>query len=198
MNLIIAALLAYLIGSISSGVIVSKLLKLPDPREHGSKNAGATNMLRTNGKMPGVLVLIGDAVKGLVAIMIGITLGLSGMALATVALAVVIGHIFSAFLKFKGGKGVATAAGTLFALSPWALLFSFATWVAVLFFKRFVSLASIVAAAATPVFLLIGGNFRYFIPFVLIAALIIWKHRDNIQRIKAGKEDQFSLDKLKK
>lgn len=198
MNLIIALVVAYIVGSIPSGVIVSRLLKVPDPRQHGSGNAGATNVLRTSGKMPALLVLIGDVVKGLIAVIVAVALGLTGFMLGIVALAAVLGHIFSAFLKFKGGKGVATAAGTLFALSPWVLVFSLATFVGVLFFKRFVSLASIVASAATPLFLLIGGNYRYFIPFVLVAAVIIWKHQENIKRIKAGTEHQFSFDLFKK
>ncbi len=197
MSLIIALIVAYLIGSISSGVLVSKLLKLPDPRKHGSGNAGATNMLRTNGKMPAILVLFGDVVKGLIAMIIGVFLGLSGLLLGLVALAVVLGHVFSVFLRFKGGKGVATAAGALLALSPWTLLFSLAIWVTVLLVKRFVSLASIAAAAATPVFLLLGGNFPYFIPFVLAAGVIVFKHLDNIKRIKAGTENTFSLEMLK-
>lgn len=196
-NFVVAAVIAYVIGSISSGVIVSRLLKLPDPRKSGSGNAGATNMLRINGKMPAILVLFGDVVKGLIAMMIAVAFHLTDFMLALVAFAAVAGHVFSCFLKFKGGKGVATAAGTLFALSPWTLLFAVIVWVAVLVFKRFVSLASISAAAATPVFLLVGGNFRYFVPYLLVAGLIAWKHRDNIQRLKAGTENKFELGKFK-
>lgn len=196
-NFVIAAAIAYVIGSISSGVIVSRLLKLPDPRKSGSGNAGATNMLRVNGNMPAILVLFGDVVKGLIAMMIAVAFHLTGFMLALVAFAVVAGHVFSCFLRFKGGKGVATAAGTLFALAPWTLLFAVIVWVGVLALKRFVSLASISAAAATPIFILIGGNFRYFVPYILIAGLIIWKHEGNIQRLKAGTENKFELGKFK-
>lgn len=189
--LAVALAAGYLLGSISCGILVSKAFRLPDPRTQGSGNAGATNVLRSSGKIPAILVLVGDVLKGLLAIMMGFLLVKNSFALGLVALAAVIGHVFPVFFRFKGGKGVATAAGTLFALSPLVLILSAVVWAGVLVFRRFVSLASIIATAVTPFFLLLTGQADYFIQFALIAGLIIWKHQSNIQRLRAGTENKL-------
>lgn len=184
--------IAYLLGSISFSDIVTKAMKLPDPRTQGSGNAGATNVYRGN-KKAGILVLIGDVLKGVIAVAIGYAFRLHGAAIGFVALAAVLGHIFPVFYKFKGGKGVATAAGTLLIVSFWTFIFVMITWAIVLFVTRYVSLASMVAAIAAPIYLLIGGNFAFFFPYAIIAVLIIWKHSNNIQRLREGVETRINF-----
>jgi len=173
--------------------LVAKFLNLPDPRTQGSGNAGATNMLRTSGTKAGIMVLIGDVLKGIIAIVIGYLFHVKGFGLGLVGLAAVIGHIFPLFFKFKGGKGVATAAGALLAISFWTFIFVLISWGIVLFITRFVSLASIIAGLAAPIYLLIGGNYVFFVPFALVSALIIWKHSSNIQRLRAGTEGKVKF-----
>lgn len=195
LGFISALVIAYLLGSVSSASLVSKWFKLPDPRQNGSGNPGATNMLRIGGKKAGLMVLAGDLLKGVIAVLLGMLCQVKGFELGLVALSAVLGHVFPVFYKFKGGKGVATAAGVLIPLSFLTFIFAAATWGVVLFVTRFVSLSSIIAVLATPIFLLIGGNFPYFVPFAAIAGLIVWKHRDNIERLKAGKEHTFEFGK---
>jgi len=185
--------IAYLLGSISFSDIVTKALKLPNPRTHGSGNAGATNVFRTGNKTAGILVLVGDILKGVIAVAIGYAFNLHGAAIGFVALAAVLGHIFPVFYGFKGGKGVATAAGTLIVISFWTFIFVLITWAIVAFVTRYVSLASMVAAIAAPIYLLIGGNFAVFFPFAIIAALIVWKHSNNIQRLREGTENKITF-----
>lgn len=195
MAFIASLVIAYLIGSISCAVLVAKHFKLPDPREEGSGNAGATNMLRLGGNKVALLVLVGDLLKGVIALVIAIVLQVHGLALGFVGLAAVLGHIFPVFFKFQGGKGVATAAGVLLPISFLTFLFAAVTWGVVLFVTRFVSLSSIIAVIAAPIYLLIGGNYVYFLPFALIAAVIVWKHRENIQRLRAGTESKIDFNK---
>lgn len=193
MGFIASVVIAYLLGSVSCAILVAKLFNLPDPRTHGSGNAGATNVFRVGGKKAGLYVLLGDVLKGLLALVIAILFGVHGMALGFVALAAVAGHVYPVFFGFKGGKGVATAAGALFVISFWTLIFVVIVFALVLYFTRFVALASIAAVIAALIFLLIGGNYVYFFPFLLIAALIIWRHKDNIERMRAGTENKFSI-----
>lgn len=193
MGFIASAVIAYLIGSVSCAMLVAKFLKTGDPRTQGSGNAGATNMLRIAGKKAGLIVLGGDALKGLLAVLVGVIFQVKGMALGFVGLAAVVGHVYPVFYKFKGGKGIATTAGVLLPLSFMTFLFAAVTWGVVLFVTRFVSLSSLVAALATPIYLLIGGNFPYFLPFAAIAGLIVWKHLDNIKRLRAGTEPKFDF-----
>ncbi|OGO89899.1 MAG: acyl-phosphate glycerol 3-phosphate acyltransferase [Coxiella sp. RIFCSPHIGHO2_12_FULL_42_15] len=193
MGFIVSVVIAYLLGSISCAILVAKFLNLPDPRTQGSGNAGATNMLRTSGTKAGIMVLIGDVLKGIIAIVIGYLFHVKGFGLGLVGLAAVIGHIFPLFFKFKGGKGVATAAGALLAISFWTFIFVLISWGIVLFITRFVSLASIIAGLAAPIYLLIGGNYVFFVPFALVSALIIWKHSSNIQRLRAGTEGKVKF-----
>lgn len=194
MGFIASVVIAYLIGSISAAMLVAKFMKLPDPRTEGSGNAGATNMLRIGGKKAGLMVLGGDALKGLIAVIIGVLFKQEGIALGFVGLAAVLGHVFPVFFKFKGGKGVATAAGVLLPISFVTFLFAAVTWGVVLFVTRFVSLSSLVAVLATPIYLLIGGNYLFFLPFAAIAGLIVWKHMDNIKRLRAGTEPKFDFN----
>lgn len=191
MSFIISVVIAYLLGSISCSVLYAKLFNLPDPRTQGSQNAGATNMMRTVGMKAGAIVLVCDALKGLIAMVIGILLHQRGMALGFVALAAVVGHIFPVFFKFKGGKGVATAIGTLLAVSFWVFIFAIITWVLVLYVTRYVSLSSMVAVFVAAVYLLLGGDFASFFPYLLIAALVIWQHAPNIKRLRSGTEAKF-------
>ena len=177
---------AYCLGSISFGIVVSRLMRLPDPRTYGSKNPGATNVLRTGKKAPAVLTLIGDGGKGFLAVWLAsVTTGDAALA----GVAVFLGHLFPLFHRFKGGKGVATAAGVLFAIDWRIGLGTLATWFIIAAFLRYSSLAALVAAAFAPFFtaLLLGFD-AYFACVLVMAALLVWRHRGNIARLIAGSE----------
>jgi glycerol-3-phosphate acyltransferase PlsY len=187
---------AYLIGSVSFAVVVSKLCGLPDPHSYGSGNPGATNVLRTGNKAAALLTLFGDGVKGFAAVAIAYHLGASwgdaSLATAGAAVAVFIGHLYPVFHRFAGGKGVSTAAGIAFGLS-WQLgLAALVVWLAVAFAFRFSSLAAIVAAIATPplgfYFL---GNGPEACALIPIALLLLWRHRGNIRKLLAGNETKI-------
>src|SRR5450631_1209549 len=187
---------AYLVGSISFAVIVSKLFGLPDPYSYGSGNPGATNVLRTGNKAAALLTLVGDGVKGFAAVLIAYRLGVSwgdaSLATAGAALAVFLGHLFPIFHRFKGGKGVATAAGIVFGLS-WQLgLALLVVWVLIAIAFRISSLASIVAAIVTPplgfYFL---GNWPEAWVLIPITLLLLWRHRANIRKLLAGNETKI-------
>ncbi len=190
---IICALIAYLLGSIETSILLAKLFKFPDPRSSGSKNAGATNVLRTAGKNVALLTLIGDLLKGFVAVWIAHAFGVHGFFLAFAGLAAVIGHIFPCFFQFKGGKGVATAIGALLYLSVLTAIVVAVIWLVVVFMTRYISLASLISITAAPILILIFSKSAYFIPLLLIAALIIWKHKENIQRLQKGTEHKAKL-----
>lgn len=193
MGTFFALLVAYLIGSLSTSIIMSRIQKSPDPRSSGSRNPGASNVLRSHGSKAALLVLIGDALKGLLSIWIAMIFQVHGAMLGIVALAAVIGHCFPLYFKFQGGKGVATALGSLFALSLWTGLITVIVWLVILTLTRYISLASILAIAVSPVVALFFGAAIYFFPLVIIAVFVIWRHRENIQRLKTRSEDQFSL-----
>ena len=184
---------AYLIGSVSFAVVVSKLFRLPDPHSYGSGNPGATNVLRTGNKAAAVLTLVGDAAKGAVAVWLAHRLGASwgdaSLATAGAALAVFLGHLYPVFHRFSGGKGVATAAGVALALS-WQLgVALLAIFVLFALAFRMASLASLAAAvAAPPLGFYFLGNWPEAWALVPIALLLAWRHRENIRRIIAGKE----------
>ncbi|MCH9769370.1 MAG: glycerol-3-phosphate 1-O-acyltransferase PlsY [Gammaproteobacteria bacterium] len=190
---IIFMIIAYLLGSLSMAIILSKYLKFPDPRNEGSGNAGATNVLRTVGKDKAIMVLIGDILKGLIAVLLARLFGVQGFMLGLVAFAAVIGHMYPVFFGFKGGKGVATAMGTIIVLSLWVGIVAAIVWVAIAFILRYASLASLIAAAAAPILMLIFGHMVYFIPVLLIAGAIFWKHKDNIRRLKTGTENKINF-----
>ena len=188
---------AFLLGSIPTGYLVARA-KGVDIRQHGSGNIGATNVFRTLGKPLGILVFVIDALKGFTAVWLAVRVGggsdWSGL---IAAVAAITGHNYTPWLGFKGGKGIATSAGVLLALMPWAVLAIAFVWFAVFFATRYVSLASICAAAALPVavgvlwFYGCGGNAPLLGFALLIAALAIWRHRSNIERLMAGTEHRF-------
>src|SRR5215831_12711182 len=182
-------LLAYLIGSLPFAVIVSKALGLPDPRSYGSGNPGTTNVLRTGRKLAALLTLAGDGGKGWLAVFLAARYGLDAIGVAGCALAVFLGHLFPVFLRFKGGKGVATAAGVLFAVDPWLGVAAAATWLVVAIASRYASLASIVAGVVAPVcafFMSVQAS--AVLALALIGALIVWRHKGNILNLAAGRE----------
>ena len=190
MDIAIAAVLAYLLGSVSFAIVVSKLMALPDPRSYGSKNPGATNVLRTGRKAAAVATLIGDAAKGWLAVWLALLL--LPPAGPYVALAVFLGHLFPVYHGFHGGKGVATAAGVLFGIDWRIGLGTVGTWLIIAFFLRYSSLAALIAAAFAPfaTALLLGLN-AYFGVVLVMAALIFWRHKANIARLLAGTESRI-------
>jgi glycerol-3-phosphate acyltransferase PlsY len=193
---LLAVVAAYLIGSLSFAVIVSQLFGLADPRSYGSKNPGATNVLRSGNKKAAILTLVFDALKGVVPVLLvqfyGPRFGLGEGTVALVGLAAFLGHLWPVFFKFQGGKGVATAAGVLLAFSPWLGLATLATWIVIAFFFRYSSLASIVAAAFAPFYqLLIWGAGPLAAAIVVMSLLLIWRHAANIQKLMAGTESKL-------
>jgi len=194
---LLVALGAFLLGSIPTGYLVARA-KGVDIRQHGSGNIGATNVFRTLGKPLGVFVFMVDALKGFAVVWLaGRFGGASDWAGIIAAVAVIAGHNYTPWLGFKGGKGIATSAGVLLALMPWAVLCIAIVWFVVFKVSRYVSLASISAAAALPVAVAAlwsagcGGNGPLLGFSVLISALAIWRHRTNIQRLRAGTESRF-------
>lgn len=196
--------LAYLIGSISFAVVVSKCMRLPDPYSYGSGNPGATNVLRTGNKLAAVLTLIGDALKGYLAVMLArLLLGehslsstLNSWVLCGVVLAVFLGHLFPIFHGFKGGKGVATACGILFGIN-WILgLATLSTWIIVAAFMRYSSLAALAAAIFGPLyFVFLFGLQPMGLALLAICVLLIWRHRSNIQNLLNGTETRIGSKK---
>ena len=194
-----AVVAAYLIGSLSFAVIVSRMMGLQDPRTYGSQNPGATNVLRSGSKAAAVLTLLLDAIKGWLPVF-GVQ-RLPGMDLdavvAACALAAFAGHVWPVFFRFKGGKGVATAAGVLFGLEPWLGLATMATWLIVAYFSRYSSLAAVAAAVFAPAFYLLGAKVVWSgAPLIALSigamsAVLLYRHKDNIARLMAGKESRI-------
>lgn len=193
MNTVIFVLAAYLIGSVSFAVVTSKLFGLPDPRTFGSKNPGATNVLRTGKKLAAALTLLGDGAKGWLAVFLAVKLvsgyGLGDAAIAAAAIAVFLGHVYPVFFGFHGGKGVATILGILLALNPWLGLAAFATWLLVTAIWRISSLSALVAAALTPLYgwLLLESGVL-IVAVGVLSLLLIWRHKSNIGNLLSGKE----------
>lgn len=199
-TLLILSLVSYLIGAIPTGVILTRLSGADDIRTAGSGNIGATNVYRVAGRGLGVLTLLGDALKGAVPVLIVQKLmAMDPLTVSIVALAAFLGHCFPVYLKFKGGKGVATALGIFLVLSPKAILIAFALFVVVLYLWRYISLASMSAASSMPFLVLFFTNLSYekaaaqFLATLVIAALIIWRHKANIVRLRQGNENKFNL-----
>ena len=183
--------LAYLLGSVPIGLLLSRL-KGQDPRKVGSGNIGATNVMRASGKALGMLTLVGDILKGLLPTWLALRAGFAGPLVAAVALGAFVGHLFPVYLRFRGGKGVATALGVFIALSPLAVLIDVAVFAAILYTWRYVSLGSLVCAALMPVLLLVlGSPESYIIPCIAMAILIFIKHGENIGRLLAGRENRI-------
>lgn len=193
MHLLILVAIAYLLGSLSSAVIFSKLLQLPDPREEGSGNAGATNVLRISGKRVAMAVLLADVVKGLLPVLIGRMMGFGNFSLALLVLAAVVGHIYPLFFMFKGGKGVATALGGLLGLSPLLAFALIPIWVGIAFVTRYASLASLVTTATGLVLYMWYGSQDFVLPLGVVTLLIFWRHAENIYRLMDGNESKIEL-----
>ena len=187
---------AYLLGSVSFAVVTSRAFGIADPRTYGSGNPGATNVLRSGRKAAAALTLLGDAAKGWVAVALAMHYAVGDQQGAQlvlfVALAVFLGHLYPVFLKFQGGKGVATALGVLLALSGWLGLAAFATWLLVAFLFRLSSLAALTAAAAAPVYAYaLGLPKEWVLASAIMSMLLIWRHKSNIRNLLAGKESRI-------
>jgi glycerol-3-phosphate acyltransferase PlsY len=194
MLIALGAIAGYLLGSVSFAVVVSRLMRLPDPRSYGSKNPGATNVLRTGNRIAAVLTLAGDALKGFVAVLVAL-LYLPDAA-PYVGVAAFVGHVFPLYHRFQGGKGVATAAGVMFGFDPWLGLASIATFAVIAAFFRYVSLASMVASVFAVFFSwFIKLSDATTLAIAVMALLLIWRHKDNIKRLIAGTESKLGAKK---
>ena len=200
-----AMLLAYLLGSLSFAVIVSRCMGLKDPRSYGSNNPGATNVLRSGNKLAAVATLLLDGLKGWLPVVLvkwfGHDYGLDEGTVAAVGLAAFIGHLYPVFFQFKGGKGVATAAGVLFGVD-WLLgLATLATWVIIAFFSRYSSLAALAAAVFAPLYYLFGDRTAWYVDksillaIFAISAMLVYRHRDNITKLLKGTESRLGSSK---
>jgi len=187
-------ILGYLAGSIPTGLLLTMAFSDVDPRKGGSRNIGATNILRTAGKTLGALTLVGDCLKGLVPVLLALWLMRSDAWVGLIALSTFAGHLFPVFLKFKGGKGVATALGVYLGIAPLAVLIDAWVFFGVVLKWRFVSLGSLTAAALMPILIAILTESKpYVITSLIIAGLIWYRHQDNIRRLFAGSENRLSL-----
>ena len=190
------ALAAYCLGSVSFAVVVSWLLRLPDPRSYGSKNPGATNVLRSGSKLAALLTLAGDAGKGWLAVWLAWLVSADVQTAALAGLAVFLGHLFPVFHRFRGGKGVATAAGVLLGFDPWLGLATLVTWGVIVLFFRISSLAALIAALFAPFYAWwLFGLQAIPAAALAIALLIVWRHRENIHRLLAGTEPRLGAKK---
>jgi glycerol-3-phosphate acyltransferase PlsY len=200
-----AALLAYLLGSLSFAIIVSRVMGLKDPRSFGSKNPGATNVLRSGSKAAAVATLLLDGLKGWLPVVLvkwfGSDYGLGDGTVAVVGLAAFLGHLYPVFFQFKGGKGVATAAGVLLGIS-WVLgLATLATWLIVAYFSRYSSLASLAAAVFAPLYYLFGDRAAWYVDkgilvmLFVISALLVYRHRENINKLLKGTESKLGASR---
>jgi glycerol-3-phosphate acyltransferase PlsY len=202
---LIAIVLSYLLGSLSFAVIVSKMLGMADPRSYGSKNPGATNVLRSGNKGAALATLLLDALKGWLPVFLiqhfGADWGMGAGTAAVAGLAAFLGHLYPVFFGFQGGKGVATAAGALVGIAPMLGLATGATWLIIALFFRYSSLASIVAAFFASAYYLIGGEIAWPLDLTVLLALVsmslllIWRHRENIRRLAAGTESRLGSKK---
>lgn len=192
----IAAIIAYLFGSISSATIVCKIMRLPDPRTQGSKNPGATNVLRIGGKKAAVITLLGDTLKGVIPVLAAKWLGLSDVTIAIVAFSAFIGHLLPIFFGFAGGKGVATAIGCLLALSLPTGLAWLITWLLMAVLFRYSSLAALTASLLAPFYIwYFTGNMAYTITLAVMSIIVIYRHRTNISNLMAGTENKIGKKK---
>ena len=203
----LATVAAYLIGSLSFAVIVSRAMGLHDPRTYGSGNPGATNVLRSGSKAAAAATLLLDALKGLIPVLLvkycGADYGLGAGTLALVAIAAFVGHLFPVFFKFKGGKGVATALGVLLGISGWLGLLVLLTWLAVALISRYSSLSALVAAVLAPVYYVLLGDSLWtydqgvWLAVMAMSALLLWRHAANIGRLLRGEESKIGSKKKK-
>jgi len=196
MNTLIFAVLAYLIGSISFAVVMSRAFGLSDPRTYGSKNPGATNVLRSGNKKAAIATLIGDGFKGWLAVWLAIKIGpqyrIDDSGIALVAIAVFLGHLWPVFFRFEGGKGVATALGVLLGLNVWLGVATLVTWLVVAYAFRYSSLAALIAAVFAPFYYgLLFGVDEILFAVIAMSALLLWRHSKNIGNLIAGKESRI-------
>lgn len=202
---LLATLAAYCVGSLSFAVIVSRVMGLNDPRTYGSKNPGATNVLRSGSKAAAVVTLLLDALKGWLPVVlvqwVGAGFGLAEGTLALVALAAFLGHLYPVFFRFMGGKGVATALGVIVGINPWLGLAVGASWLIVAYFFRYSSLASLVAAVFAPVYYVFGDGVvwvadnRVLLSMAVMTGLLVWRHAENINRLLKGTESRLGQKK---
>ena len=202
---VVATLAAYALGSLSFAVIVSRLMGLNDPRTFGSKNPGATNVLRSGSKAAAVLTLLLDALKGWLPVVLvkwyGARFGLGEGTLALVGLAAFLGHLYPVFFRFVGGKGVATALGVIVGINPWLGLAVCVSFGIVVFFTRYVSLASMVAAVFAPVYYVFGDGLAWYadnrvvLAMTIMSGLLVWRHYENINRLLKGSESRLGQKK---
>ena len=203
MNTVLFVIAAYLIGSVSFAVVVSKGFGLADPRTYGSKNPGATNVLRSGNKVAAALTLLGDGFKGWLAVWLAIRFGphfgVGDSGIALVVLAVFLGHLWPVFFRFVGGKGVATALGILLALNLWLGVATLITWLAVAYAFRYSSLAALIASIFAPFYygLLFGSADGILLAVLAMSALLIFRHRKNIANLLTGKESRIGGKKNK-
>ncbi|MDG1692713.1 MAG: glycerol-3-phosphate 1-O-acyltransferase PlsY [Methylophilaceae bacterium] len=192
-NQLLIILFAYLVGSVSSGIIVSQIFNLPDPRTIGSKNPGATNVMRSGNKKAAIFTLLGDLLKAILVLTLAEYLGFNDLVIVCVALAVLIGHIYPIFYKFQGGKGVATAIGILIALNFKLALIVASIWLLVFGIWRYSSLAAILAAISAPIIaiFILRDQSLYCIAFSFITVIILFKHQANIRKLLSGTELKF-------
>lgn len=192
-NQLLIIVFAYLVGSISTGIITSRFFNLPDPRTMGSKNPGATNVMRTGNKKAAIFTLVGDLLKATFVLLIASNLGFDGYSIIFVSLAVLIGHIFPIYYKFRGGKGVATAVGILITLNFKLALIVVCIWIFVFLIFRYSSLAAIVASISAPligIFILNDQSLNNF-TYVMVTSIILMTHQKNIKNLISGKELKF-------
>jgi len=191
LHIFMLCLLAYCIGSISSAIIVCRLMGIPDPRTTGSKNPGATNVLRSGSKKAAIATLLGDAIKGVIPVLFAVHLDPLPICVGPVMVAAVLGHLYPIFFKFKGGKGVATAIGTIFALS-WAVgVLLILTWGGIVYCFRYSSLGALTAALLAPFYVAWLLNLYFAIPVAMISLLLFWRHRENAKRLWQGNESKI-------
>lgn len=197
MEMVLIAVGGYLLGSLSSAIIVCKLAGLPDPRSAGSHNPGATNVLRLGGKGAAAATLAGDLIKGVLPVVVAQALGASLLVQATVLLLAFLGHLYPLFFRFQGGKGVATAFGGFIALSPTLALLLIITWLLVAFITRYSSLAALISAALSPLYSwLLFSEPSVSGVNLLVTLLLIWRHRANISRLIEGSEGRIGNKKI--
>ncbi len=204
-SVVVITLAAYLVGSLSFAVIVSRIMGLADPRTYGSQNPGATNVLRSGNKQAAIATLLFDALKGYLPVVLvkvlGPGLGLDDRVVALVAISAFIGHLWPVFFGFKGGKGVATAAGILFGVEPVLGLATLGTWVIVAFFFRYSSLAALAASLFAPAYYVLGDKVAWqtseaeLLAVMVMSALLLMRHKDNITRLVSGQETKIGAKK---
>lgn len=192
MWLYILPLLAYLLGSVSSAVVIARVMGLQDPRETGSKNPGATNILRYGGKTAAILTLAGDILKGAIAVLVAQALTADPIIIALTGFAAFLGHLFPVFFGFRGGKGVATALGVWLALNLWVGLALIGTWVLVAALFRYSSLSALMASLAAPLYVAwLSPGMPYLVTMIVMSAILIFRHRSNIRNLLAGTETKI-------